>query len=640
MTFPLSFRAAGLTAALAGLCAAQETAAPSASVFARALPADTIFYTSIPDIPASMAEMRDMPLAKMWREEEVQNFFGRALEMAEGYMDEGMGEARKAFENGMFPFDPDELLKARISSMSMAVTALGMDMPEGSSQPLPNIGFVAHADFGASAPIWRNVLQTGISMMQAQAGEQMVANFSEVGQVELMNFNSPGNPTGMSLNIAFIGNGVLVGSRQADVTGMLQRLQGEGGGDGLVAGADFQAAASQVQFAGAEAEYFMRPGAFIDFAMNALTIARDNQPGFPPIDIAGIERAVTALGLRSIDSISSTSRYAGDRCITESFVSSPASARRGLLGGTDGNLDLSMLRYVPKDASSFSAMRLDVPNIWNSITGALRAYDENLAEMAMGQLSAMEEQFGMSLENDLFGAFGDHMIYWSMPSAAMMGAPEMGILLSVTDEQKILKTLQTVANNSQGMLSLKKTRRGTWQLRVEADIGGGLGGVNPLDMLVPHFTFKDGYMVMAFTTSDVKRALARMDREDDADDDIRSNPAFSGFAGQIPTDGISSLSFTDWRSSFESAYSLVAMGMMMVPFDESVPIEPELLPMGSTLSQHLTGGVSWSRTSPEGFRSVSSSPFGPEMVMLLVGGIAAGAATFAVMSGDSLPFGR
>jgi hypothetical protein len=472
----------------------------------------------------------------------------------------------------------------------------------------------------------------------------MVQDMSEVGQVELMNFNSPENPTQMSLNIAFVGNGVLVGTRKAEVQGMLERLQGAENNPGLTATADFQQAASKVQFAGAESELFMRPGPFIDFAMNALAIARDTAPDFPPIDVDGIERAVAALGLRGIDSITSTSRYVGDQCITESFVSAPASKRRGLLGGATSQVDMSMLRLIPKDAASFSVTSLDVANIWTSITDALRAYDENLAEMAMGQLGAMEEQFGMSVEKDLFGAFGDHMVTWSMPSAAMMSAPQMGMLLKVTDEQKILKALQTIADNAQGMLTLKKPRRGTWQLRVNMDVnemaGGMLGGMNPLHSYVPHFKFQDGYMVMAFTSSDVKRALARMERENDPADDIRSNPAFAAYADQLPETGITSLSYTDYRSSFESLYGMAALGMTFVSFDDNVPIDPELLPMASTLSQHLGAGVTWNADSAEGMTSVGTSPMGPEVVVLLGAAVVAGAVTFAMVSEGAPPFIR
>ncbi|MBK8980551.1 MAG: hypothetical protein IPM29_32005 [Planctomycetes bacterium] len=633
-----SFRALGL-AAVAGLSlfapATAQTQAPT-NAFARALPADTLMYVSAPDLKTTLEEFQSMPLAKMWREKEVQDFFGRALAMADDAWGQMMSEARQAHENGQLPFDPDQLVKARIRAASFAITSMALAVPEGQREPLPRFGLVLHLDFGDTAPIWNQVLQMGMGMLQGMAGDEMTTSLRDVGGVQLTTMRPANEPIEMGINVAFVGNGVLIGTLEDDVAGMLQRLAGETAG-GLTSTADFKAMARHVEFSGAETEVFLRPGRFIDFAMDTLRLAKENAPGFPEwLDVDGVERAVQALGLRSMQGIGATERYVDGKAVSSSFVMAPAADRRGFLTDTAGTIDLGFLRWIPKDAVSFSAMKIDVGNIYKTLTAALRAYDENMAEMMMGQLQDMESQLGLSLEKDLFGAFGNDLVYWSMPIAAMMAAPEMGIIVSVKDQEAVLRTLQTLANMSDGFVSLKQNeRRGTWQLRFEFDAGGMMGGFNPADMFVPTFTFKDGYMVAGFTNGDVKRAVTRMEREDDPADDIRSNPEFAPFLAQIPKEGLSSLSFTDWKSSFEGMYSIVASAAMFLPMDESIPFEPELLPEQSTLTQHLYGGVTWSRVSPDGYSSSGVGPFGPEMFVILGGAVAAGIGVFAAMDGGA-----
>ena len=631
--------ALGGALALTALAPAQTTTQATRNAFAAALPADTMMYVSLPNISASLGEMQSMPLAKMWHEEEVQDFFERSLAMAGQYWEMGMAQAREMHEQGALPFDPDELLKLRVESASFAITSMSMTMPEGAREPLPHFGFVMHADFGDSAPIWRSVLETGLGMMQMQAGNDLARTSAKVGDVELMTF-SPAEPPmegfDMGLNIAFVGNGILIGSLTDEVTAMLGRLTS--GTAGLTGTAAYSGLAQNVSFTGAEAEMFVRPNAFVDFGMNTLRMVAAAQPGaLGPIDVDGVQRALGALGLSSIGSIASASRYENGRAITQSFVASPAEQRTGMMAMSSGELDMGFLKWVPKDAVSFSAMKFDPSMIWNGITGALRAYDEKLAEQMMGQLAQMEEQLGMSVENDLFGAFGDDIVTWQMPMAAIGTTPEMAIVLEVPEPERLLRTLDTISQLSQGKFSVKKTRRETYRVNLDIDLsemGGDFGamGMNPLDMFTPTFAFQDGYMVVGFSTGDVMRAFKRLAREDDPSDDIRSNPEFAPYLKEMPESGVDSLTFTDWKSSFESTYQILASMTMLIPISEDVPFEPELLPESSTLTQHLFGSVTWSRTTPEGFYSTSVSPFGPEAVALLAGGVGAGAAVFGIMS--------
>jgi hypothetical protein len=626
------------TPVLGALCALGAAVAPvlAQSPFARALPQETVLYFSMPDIRVSLEEMKEMPVGKMWREPEVQDFFADALQMANQYWDMGMAQAKEAFEQGQLPFDPDELVKMRMTSMSFALTRMELQMLEGMREPLPKFGIVAHMDFGDSAPIWKKVVETGMQMMLAEVGDDVEAGEREVAGTKVMTLRPTDAPEGfaMGLNMAWIGNGVLISTLGSDLDMMVGNLTS--GAAALTAAPSWKNAVGRLDVQGAEAEFYMRPGAFIDFMMNTLQLAADEGQLPPEVDVAGIGRAIDALGLNGIQGIGSTSTYVDGRSVSSSFVAAPKALRKGLFADTTGALDRKFLRWIPKDSVGFAAGRFDMGKIYTALTDAVRAYDADMAEMVMGQLAQMEEQFGMSLQKDLFGAFGDEYVYWSMPMAAFGTAPEMAILLKVNDEERLLNTLNLVAAMSEGAFAIDKVeRRGitVYQVRVEMDMGADMGGMNPLANFVPTFGFKDGYMVMAFSTGDVKRAFTRMEREDDPTGDIRTNPEFAPSLAEIPM-AADSLSFTDWKASFESSYQLVTGLLAFVPLGEEIPFDLALMPEAQTLTQHLFGSVSWSITTDEGMVTRSISPFGPEVLVPLFAGVGAGLAMAGAWSGE------
>jgi hypothetical protein len=274
---------------------------------------------------------------------------------------------------------------------------------------------------------------------------------------------------------------------------------------------------------------------------------------------------------------------------------------------------------VPKDAVSFSASRFDVSSVYATIEDGLEAYDPEIAQLVLQFVAAFEEELGVSIKNDLFGALGDEIVTWSMPMAAFGTAPELAVLVKVRDQEKLLATVQKLSKLSRGAVEIDEVnRRGitVYQVRLDLDTGGGMG-FNPMDMFVPTFGFKDGYMVVGFSTGDVKSVFGRMDREDDPSGDIRSNPEFQPYFAEIPKQGITSLAFTDWKAQFEGFYQLATSVLALIPLDDEIPVNFALLPDSMTLTQHLYGSVTWGSTDDSGMRSTTISPFGPEIAAIL-----------------------
>ncbi len=620
--------------ALACTLAAAPVAAQSLK---DALPESTIAYMSLPNISVSIKEMGDMPLAKIWREGEVQDFFADGLKMLEGEWSKYLNQGRQMHKDGMLPFSPDEILKLRLTSVSAAMT--GFEITEGDFGPSPKVGVMLHLGFGNSAGTWRQVLETALGMAMAQAPEGVIERSeSKVGDITIVSIKAADAPTEMSVNYAFVGNGLLFGTLADEFKATLTNLVE--GKKLLSASESFMSVAKNLDMEGAEGESYVQPGRIIDIALNVLTLVSEMDPSFPEeIDPAGIARVIEAFGLRSIHGVGATSTYAGDRCVTKGFVSSPAPERKGFIAPGNKELDLGFLQWVPKDAVSFSSTTIDLMSIYDALSDGLKAYNPQLAEMVMGQLGGMEEQLGLSLKKDLFGAFGNQFISWSMPMAALGTPPEMAFLAKVNDQEGLINTINTIAKLTEGALEIDEIeRRGikAYQLRFNIDMDqfGNLGGMNPLDMFIPTFSFKNGYIVVGLSTSDVKRVFKRMDREDDPSGDIRSNQEFAPYLAKLPKTNLNSLSFTDWKAQFEGVYQLVTSLLAFVPLDEDIPVDLSLLPDSATLTEHLVGGVSWTESDGNGFKTTGIGPWGPEIAALFGVGVIAGAATYGVMSGS------
>lgn len=586
------------------------------------LPKGTMMAMSAPDLTRSMAKFEQMPLAKMWAENEVQTFVADLKTMAMAQLDAGMAQMRQMHEQGAMPVDPDELMKLRLNGGTFAITQLGM--AGGDSDPMPKVGLVLHLDFGDSAPAWNGLMQMGLGMLEAQAGDGITKSERMIGDVKMLTL-APKDPPGleMALNIAMVPNGVLIGSLESDVSTIVENMQAKK--VSLAADPGYQAATKSLNPSGAECEMFMAPDTLVGFALSALRVATKQNARLRMIDVDGVERALQAMGMRNLGTMGMTSSYVDGKSITRSFQADPK-------GGTASTktIDTSFLKWVPKDAVSFSASTLDMASIYDRLLKGLMAYDEEFGQQMLARLAKLEGQLGFTLRGDLFGSLGDHVISWSMPMGTISSAPEMAVLVKVENQEKLVGALQNLAALTNGMIEIEEgKKRGltAYQVHINFDPSQGMGGMNPFDMFQPTFAFKNGYMVAGFSASDIKRVFQRMDREDDPKGDIRSNKEFAAVATSIPQ-GVDSLAFTDWKAQFESFYQLATGLLAFVPMPEDVPIDMSLLPDSATLTKHLFASLSYSKTDANGSESVSVSPFGPEVWMafgalLGVGGAAA-----------------
>lgn len=585
------------------------------------LPKDTILAVSAPDLATSLVEFQKMPLAKMWSEQEVQNFVADLMETAKNQIEGLMAQGREMHAQGQLPVDPDELMKLRVRGVTMALTHLEITM--GEFEPQPKIGVVLHLDFGATAPQWHSLVQLGLGMLEGQAGEQLLKTESKVGEWPLLTFRANDvKDSPMSLSIVMVPEGLLIGTLADEVRSIAENLQNK---TPMLAGSEtFLAASKQLPIEGAETMAFVRYDPMVDFTLSLLRVATEMSQDLAMIDMDGIDRAVTAMGLRNLSTDISATSYVDGKSVARSFRATPTTAGQTSAAKA---VDTSFLKWVPKDAVSFGAGTMSVMGLYDTLLKGLQAYDTEFATQVLAQLAEMEQQIGFRLRDDLLGSVGDHYMTWSMPMGTISSAPEMALLLKIQDEQKFVTSLQALAKVSDGLVDVEESeKRGlkVYQLRVNFDPTQGRGGMNPFDMFTPTFAFKGGYLVGGFSASDIKRVFQRMDREDDPKGDIRGNREFAAVAARLPA-GVDSVSFTDWKAQFESFYQIATGLLAFVPIGEEIPLDMSLLPDSASLTKHLFGSLSYSRSVPGGRETETISPFGPEIQLFTFGAAAAGA---------------
>ncbi|HEB51752.1 MAG TPA: hypothetical protein ENI87_00715 [bacterium] len=591
------------------------------------LPKETMFAVSAPDISMSMAEFQQMPLAKMWAEEEVQTFFADALDLAADQLNQGIEMAKQMHADGQFPIDPEQLLKLRVNGGTVALTHL--ELVQGDFGAIPKFGMIVHIDFGDSAESWAPLIQMGLGMLQAAAGDEIERTDDQIGDVSLISMAPTDAPSGMemSLNVAMVPNGVVIGTLADDVKALITNMTNRT--PALSAAPGFAAAAKHIDVAGAEAQVFVAPDPLVDFALGTLRTAIEHEPELEDVDFDGVERALQAMGLRNLGTAAVATSYVDGKCITRGYHANGQGGTAAAAQTVDIN---KFLRWVPKDAVSFGIGTLNVASFYDTLLKGLQAYDAQLAERMLAKLAELEGQLGFTIRGDLFGSIGDHYVTWSMPMGTIASTPEVAYVLKVNNEEKLVGALQTFSAMTQGMVEIEEgTKRGVkvYQVHINYDPfeGGGMAiGMNPFDMIQPTFSFKDGYMVLGFSASDIKRVFKRMDRDDNPKGDIRGNKEFAAIAGAIPSD-ISDFSFTDWKSNFESLYQMLTGMLAFVPMPEDVPIDMSLLPDAETLTQHLYASMSYTRADANGTETVDVSPFGPETWLAIGLAIAAGVGT-------------
>ena len=623
---------------LAGLVGVAAVAAPRAQdPFKAALPESTSLYVAAPNIKRWFEGFKNTALYKIWREEEVQEFFADALAELDKQVTQGLGMAKAMHEQGQLPIDPEKLYKTLTQDFNgIAFAITDLQMPAGQETP-GRVGMMLSIDFGKGS----KVVQDGLAMLAqiavAQSGGKVSLTNVKVGEVAMSVMKPPaGGPTAMVPHLGaawgFVNGRLVLGT---DVKRTEQVIKAMSSSDNapaksMVASEAYQTFSRRTSANRSDLEFYMKPASLIATCMSGLRFAAMMNPEIgQKVDVDGVARVIDVLGLNGLKSLGFSSGYNGEKGYFKSFVDAPAAERKGLLAIGGGSVDQNKINWIPKDVASFSIANFgNLEKIYTVAMDAVKAYDPGVHELVKGKLGEVEGNLELSLQKDVFGAFRGDLVTYSKPMQAMLASPAMVFMLGCPKPDRTVHVLKKLCALSDGMFSINESAGDDAKFYTVDIMLDDMGGMDPTGIIDPTFTFKDGMFVFGLSRQDVKDALNGIAGK--GGDSVKANPAFKPFANTIP-EKVNSLSFSDVAATVDGVYGQLSGVLGIVPIPADVPIDLGLLPSVETITKHLFGSVSWARTDDAGIYGEAVGPFGPELVVGLGAGVAVGVGVLVAM---------
>jgi hypothetical protein len=201
-----------------------------------------------------------------------------------------------------------------------------------------------------------------------------------------------------------------------------------------------------------------------------------------------VQAMVKMVGADSIGHVMTSTGVVDGEIRTKSFVSTG--------GKTDGLLSLvsgraikpADLAHVPADSDLVFSFSVNAPKMLTAVKKIVAAADLNSKAALDGLLKQFEEELGLSLENDLFKAFGDVWVIHDSKSAGGLFLTSMVASLEVRDPQKaedvFSKLMDLLEESLPGVRKTRFRRRGV-ELKKKLFMGNTIYYINTVGDEVP-----------------------------------------------------------------------------------------------------------------------------------------------------------
>ena len=334
---------------------------------------------------------------------------------------------------------------------------------------------------------------------------------------------------------------------------------------------------------------------------------------YPPMGMIA-QQALTGVGLRDLESVTTVARVAGEGVRANTSVRlAPAERRFGLgrlfaKGGPPPSY--GGLAYAPEDSLYVSCGNVDVPGLYDMIR------DLGGFQFAMAVAMPIERDFGLKLKEDLVDLLGPEVTLIVAPNRGLL--PDVALVCESRDAARLERNLLQLLARVKWPAGAGVTDFKLRDVTVHAvPLGHPRLGNVPL---APTFGVVDGRLVIAPFPLSFQRVLAvkRGDRPS-----IEKNREFMGLRGMVPAEA-QGLSYLDLVRIFDLVYDTFIPFIQAMSGGASPPPLYEF-PEADTLSRHLFGRVAWRITDERGLRwesyaSMDTSSF----TLSLVAGASAG----------------
>ena len=404
-------------------------------------------------------------------------------------------------------------------------------------------------------------------------------NVSET-EISGVDFTTLSEPEGnRQMHVGRVGTQLVIGTKPAQIEGVLARLNGNGDGP-LADNAAFAASHSALL---KEADFYVwtNPSAVLPQLL-------DNLPDGAELGI-DFGEVVSALGINGLGTFAMAYSERPSGAHYELFIGLPKAKRKGLFGMLETKrADASPPPFVPTNVSSFLRWRLDMDAAWKNLDKLMLELSPDVANMVefTVDLLGKDKDANFDFRKSFLNNFGDDLILYQMPPKGTalhdIGAGPIVVLVKSPNPDELIKGIGAVPGilppplNETAMLPRRLGDHTVYSFELAEFPDPSTGDLVKMELLL---AARDGYMAVATDTDLLQMlldgktsgSLAKRDGlvtaaasvggmdsgifgyQNDRNmvlntmDSLRDNAdQFDMILSMIPTDGFGEVSLSEW----------------------------------------------------------------------------------------------
>lgn len=581
-------------ALLPGVAVAQQDGS-----LAESLPANTLLYFEIPDIPALRDGFATSAAGRIWNDDEMQGFVGGMVTEAMGQWDQSMGMMA---EQGM----PVQFM----SWDAMQKLEIGFSIAGDGLPAEPSLMIAAQITFadGLSEQAFGLV-----SSMMAGGGNAEISQ-SESGSIMRI---APGHEGEPALSLEQKGNILRFTATNMKVDGAT-----------LASDPAFQRGRTQVLKPGMACFGYYNPRVGVEMQRSFLSFGNGGSQ-FDSMAEAMATFAESAVG--NAQAVSFGAGWKDGNSVGSTFVDfggKPA----GWAYAADA-ADRGMVEYIPGDATNFSIASMGGTE---GVTEFFSSFDAVLSDEQMAQnvaIWAEAEPISHSwfvgenrpLLDAALKGFGKRVLSYSSPTRGSRTLIELSDPAAVqAAATPLVKTIAQLLDSVEEMPVALRAKRESpranpqqtvpvYYLRLKpealppefAQVSMFIGNIEPAFAVSP-----DGWLVLSMNRADV-RSVVRSGLQKEARN-IGQNEEAADFLTRAPQSAVT-LAWSDPRPGVTATMGMVqaASGLLGMQMDPSqMPVDLTKMPSANAINRHLRPSESYAWMDEQGMKSWSSGSFG------------------------------
>jgi hypothetical protein len=626
-----------------GFLGAKDEGATSAD---QLLPPDTLFLAGVDNYALMEKHAESMPMTKILQEEEVVAFLKKPTEFVKEFIKKLKSMA--AEKNEALAAEMDKIFDLKPSRYFFAITHLGLPSMDGggSGPPMPDLGIaIGIALQGGVDP--SKILRGLLDALAKGDDIELIYMDKTYEGISYVSLSCPYAPE-FPVYYFHLDDLFVITLSEKTMKTMVNCYTGKS--DACLANRDSYKKLNKsfVLDRAGSSQVFVDVEGLVAFLKKAVTMglmASGNSEHAPKVDTISDQ-----LGLGCLASVFGRSLSKDGVARSETFIST-----RGDMGGLFKVFPTQLvtkdeIARVPKNATSFSIFRFDLPAMYDLCMDVIKTVDPMIHGQVQGGIqgfSAMLSGGGtpFDLRRDVIGQFGSRCLIYSQDGGQAMGAmmPPIHIFVEVKDYDKLISTIKTVL---EGLGNMNPEIGSQVSLSSIEFSGQEIHYIQlpEVPMFTPCFTRIDDYLAFGVQTSDLKKLIKNKGQKKE---NILDSDDFKKLHKTLPQDvPLYALSYTKTKETFASTYNQLSMYLplmtMALPPEIELPLDLQLMPTAECIEKHLFSSMSAEvgvKGNPHLFKYITYGPVGDEAVKYFLAAAVAGAVLLANVAEEEMSVG-